>query len=43
MLKFLGLVKTKYGGASTYFKEYAGLTDEELDLIKSSLVVKRTQ
>ncbi|CAG8599162.1 11724_t:CDS:10 [Acaulospora colombiana] len=38
MLRFLGLLKTKYGGARAYFKEYSGLTDDELDLIKRSLI-----
>ncbi|PVG02936.1 hypothetical protein CPB86DRAFT_696106 [Serendipita vermifera] len=42
MLRFLGLLKTKYGGARGYFKEYSSLTDDELDLIKRSLIVKKS-
>ncbi|PVG02935.1 hypothetical protein CPB86DRAFT_811073 [Serendipita vermifera] len=39
MMRLLELLRTKYGGARGYFKEYSELTDEELDTIRSSLIV----
>ncbi|CAG8599177.1 11725_t:CDS:2 [Acaulospora colombiana] len=41
MMRFLEALKTKYGGARGYFKEYSGLTDDELDIIRNSLVVSK--
>jgi hypothetical protein len=43
MTRFLEILKTKYGGARGYFKEYSGLTDEELDIIRNSLVVSKRE
>jgi len=40
MLKLLDLLRTKYGGARGWFKQCAGLTDEELDEIKAGLLVE---
>lgn len=39
MFKLLDLVNTKYGGARKYFIEQSGLTEEELDAIKSWLII----
>jgi len=43
MIKFLGLLRTKYGGARGYFKTHAGLVDEDLDLLRASLLVEGTK
>ncbi|OJA18919.1 hypothetical protein AZE42_07863 [Rhizopogon vesiculosus] len=39
MLAFLNLLEDKYGGVETYVKTYTGLTDEDLQTIRSNLVV----
>lgn len=39
MLKFLEMLRTKYGGARGYFKERSGLTDVELDELRAALLV----
>jgi 5-bromo-4-chloroindolyl phosphate hydrolysis protein len=43
MTRFLEILNTKYGGARGYFKEYSSLTDEELDIIRNSLVVSKKE
>jgi hypothetical protein len=43
MLKFLPLLRTKYGGARGYFKNHSRVTDEELDLLCASLLVEGTK
>lgn len=40
MIKFLDLLRTKYGGAKGYFKSKCGFTDEELDLLRTKMLVK---
>ncbi|KAG8840540.1 hypothetical protein FS842_003826 [Serendipita sp. 407] len=40
MLKFLDLLRTKYGGPRAYFIQYSGFTDEELDLLCEKLVTE---
>jgi hypothetical protein len=43
MIKFLGLLRTKYGGARGYFRTHAGLVDEDLDLLHTALLVEGTE
>jgi len=40
MFKFLELLRATYGGARGYFKKSSGLTDEEFDLLRASLLVE---
>ncbi|KIM31931.1 hypothetical protein M408DRAFT_64159, partial [Serendipita vermifera MAFF 305830] len=37
---FLDLLRTKYGGAKGYFKSKCGFTDEELDLLRTTMLVE---
>ncbi|KAJ8593152.1 hypothetical protein M405DRAFT_786434 [Rhizopogon salebrosus TDB-379] len=39
MIAFFDLLEEKYGGVETYVKTYTGLTDEDLRIIRSNLVV----
>jgi hypothetical protein len=43
MIKFLGLLRTKYGGARGYFRTHAGIADEDLDLLGAFLLVEGTR
>lgn len=35
----LGLVREKYGGVEAYVKNFCGLTDDDISIIRSNLVV----
>ena len=35
----LGLVGEKYGGVEAYVKNFCGLTDDDISIIRSNLVV----
>lgn len=39
MTAFLGLLKDKYGGAEGYLKQYVTLSEEDIETIRSNLVV----
>jgi hypothetical protein len=39
MRAFFNLLEEKYGGVETYVKAYTELTDEDLKIIRSNLVV----
>jgi hypothetical protein len=40
MMKVTELIRTRYGGARQWFSKYCGLTEEELDSIRDSLIVE---
>lgn len=40
MMKFTELIRTRYGGARQWFGKYCQLTEEELDLIRTGLIVE---
>lgn len=42
MIKFLDLLRTKYGGGRGYFENKCGFTDEELDFLRAALLVEET-
>jgi hypothetical protein len=35
----LGLVRDKYGGVEAYVKNFCGLTDDDISIIRPNLVV----
>ena len=35
----LGLLRDKYGGVENYVKNFCGLTDDEISIIRSNLIV----
>ncbi|KIY69715.1 hypothetical protein CYLTODRAFT_430268 [Cylindrobasidium torrendii FP15055 ss-10] len=39
MLAFLGLLRAKYGGAEEYVKVYTDLTDQDIELVKTNMLV----
>jgi protein tyrosine/serine phosphatase len=38
MLAFLSLLRTKYGGAESYLKDYCKLTDDDISAIRSNIL-----
>lgn len=39
MLAFLEVLETKFGGVVRYLTEYVHLTDEDIEMIRSNLLV----
>jgi len=39
MLAFLLMLQEKYGGVENYLKEYSGLSDEDIEEIRTNLLI----
>jgi len=42
MTSFLNLLQDKYGGAETYVKQYLSLSDDDIQTIRSNILVSNT-
>lgn len=43
MLAFMQMLEERYGGAEAYVKKYCGLTDEDLQAIRSNFVAAKSK